>query len=77
MHTEEILKKTKSGDVLSHEELVYLLNLVPDSAETYMVMAEATRLSKELSGERPKSMRSLLSTWHLVLVTVSSALLLT
>jgi biotin synthase len=49
MHTEEILKKTRSNDVLSQEELVYLLGLSPDSMETYMVMAEATRLSKELS----------------------------
>jgi biotin synthase len=49
MRTEEILKKTSSDDVLSKEELVYLLNLTPDSAENYMVMAEARRLSKELS----------------------------
>ena len=49
MRTEEILKKTPSGEALSKEELVYLLKLTPDSAETYMVMAEATRLSKELS----------------------------
>jgi len=49
MHTAEILKKTQSGDVLSKEELVFLLGLPPDSAETYMVMAEANRLSRELS----------------------------
>ena len=36
--------------MLSRKELVYLLSLAPDSAETYMVMAEASRLSKELSG---------------------------
>jgi biotin synthase len=50
MQTEEILKKTQSGNVPSKEELIHLLSLVPDSAEAYMVMAEATRLSKELSG---------------------------
>ena len=49
MHTEELIKKSRLGDVLSKKELVYLLGLAPDSAETYMVMAEATRLSKELS----------------------------
>jgi biotin synthase len=49
MRTEELIKKSRLGDVLSKEELVYLLDLAPDSAETYMVMAEATRLSKELS----------------------------
>lgn len=36
--------------MLSKNELVYLLGLAPDSAETYMVMAESNRLSKELSG---------------------------
>ena len=50
MHIEELIKKSRSGDVLSREELVYLLSLAPDFAETYMVMAEAVRLSKELSG---------------------------
>lgn len=50
MHINELIKKLQEGDVLSQEELAYLLGLAPDSAETYMVMAEATRLSKELSG---------------------------
>ena len=50
MHTEELIRKSRSGDLLSGEELVYLLGLAPDSVENYMVMAEATRLSKELSG---------------------------
>jgi len=49
MHIEELKNKSRSGDVLSREELVYLLRLAPDSAETYSVMAEAVRLSKELS----------------------------
>ena len=49
MHIEELIKKSRVGDMLSREELVYLLGLAPDSVETYMVMAEATRLSKELS----------------------------
>jgi len=50
MHIGELIRKSQAGEVLSREELVYLLGLAPDSAETYMVMAEATRLSKELSG---------------------------
>lgn len=50
MNSGELIKKSRSGDVLSKDELVYLLGLAPDSAETYMVMAESTRLSKELSG---------------------------
>lgn len=50
MRTGELLKKTQAGEVLTFQELVFLLGLEPDSPETYMVMAEATRLSKELSG---------------------------
>ncbi|MBU1053108.1 MAG: radical SAM protein [Proteobacteria bacterium] len=50
MHIDELIKKTQSGEVLSREELVYLLSLSPDSSETYMAMAEANRVSKELSG---------------------------
>ena len=50
MDIHEILKKTKSGEILSHSELVYLLDLAPDSLESYIVMAEAARISKELSG---------------------------
>ena len=49
MNSGELIKKTRSGDMLSKNELVYLLGLAPDSAEMYMVMAESTRLSKELS----------------------------
>lgn len=49
MRVEELLRKSRSGEALSREELVYLLGLAPDAVETYMVMAEATRLSKELS----------------------------
>ena len=50
MRVEELLNKSRSGDVLSREELVYLLGQIPDSIESYMIMAEAARLSKELSG---------------------------
>ncbi len=49
MKTEEIIRKPRSGDVLSKDELVYLLGLTPGSVESYMVMAEAARFSKELS----------------------------
>ena len=52
MFVDELLKKSQAGDVLSREELVYLLALKSDSAETYAVMAEAARLSKELSAGR-------------------------
>ncbi len=50
MNIGELIKKSRAGDVLSKNEIVYLLALAPDSAETYMIMAESNRLSKELSG---------------------------
>lgn len=52
MLIEELIKKSRSGDILSRAELVYLLSLAPDSAETYMIMAEAVRVSKELSDNK-------------------------
>jgi len=52
LHINELIKKSRLGDVLSKKELVYLLSLEPDSVETYMVMAEATGLSKELSDSK-------------------------
>ncbi len=50
MNINDIIKKSHSGDILSHNELVHLLDLPPDSIESLMVMAEASRVSKELSG---------------------------
>jgi biotin synthase len=50
MHIGELIQKSQAGEVFSREELVYLLSRESDSAETYMVMAEASRISKELSG---------------------------
>ncbi|MCX5839846.1 MAG: radical SAM protein [Deltaproteobacteria bacterium] len=50
MHIDEILKKCQEGDVLSRQELIHLLSLRPDCPETYRVLAEANRLSHEVSG---------------------------
>lgn len=52
MNTSDLIKKTRAGDVLIRNELVYLLGLPVDSEETYRVMAEAVRVSKEVSGGR-------------------------
>ncbi len=49
MNIDYILSKSRDQEVLSHKELVYLLDLPPDSIETYMVMAESNRVSKEVS----------------------------
>lgn len=50
MNLDDIFKKLNDREVLSPKELVYLLALPPGSAGAYRVMAEANRLSKELSG---------------------------
>jgi biotin synthase len=49
MKIHDMIRKSQDGEILSHSELVYLLGLSPDSSESYLVMAEANRISKELS----------------------------
>jgi len=50
MHFDDLIQKSGNGEVLSREELVYLLSYPPDSPETFRIMAEAGRISRELSG---------------------------
>jgi biotin synthase len=50
MNVNDIIKKSQAGDILSHDELVYILSFSPDSIENYTIMAEAYRISKELTG---------------------------
>lgn len=52
MITSEILKKSQEEGQLAHEDLIHLLELAPDSAEAFLVMAEANRMSKELSDSK-------------------------
>lgn len=49
MNVDDILKKSEEGCHLSRQELVYLLSLATDGGETYKVMAQANRISKEVS----------------------------
>jgi biotin synthase len=50
MDLNDIFLKVKSREPLSKTDLVLLLSLPPLSAESYRIMAEANRLSRELSG---------------------------
>jgi len=52
MNTVDLVQKSRGGEMLSRNELVYLLNLPVDGEDTYRVMAEAARVSKEVSGGR-------------------------
>jgi biotin synthase len=50
MNVHDLVRKSREGEVLSFEELVFLLSLPPYSSESSMVMAEASALSRHLSG---------------------------
>ncbi len=49
VNTDDLIKKSRNGEQRSKKELIYLLSLPPDSVDSYLVMAEANRISKELS----------------------------
>ena len=49
MNIHDLIRKTQDGEHLFHEELVYLLSMAPDCSESYLVMAESNRISKELT----------------------------
>jgi len=49
---DELIRKTQNSEVLRDDDLSFLLGLPPDSAESYAVMAEAVRISKELNNGR-------------------------
>jgi biotin synthase len=48
-NSHDLIQKSQAGEVLGQEELLFLLNLPADSAESALVMAEAARISKELN----------------------------
>lgn len=52
MNIHDLIRKTQDGEHLSHEELVHLLSMAPDCSESYLVMAESNRISKELTGKK-------------------------
>lgn len=52
MDINDLMKKTHDGAILSKSELIFMLDFPPDSLESYRIMAEANRLSKDLTGNR-------------------------
>jgi biotin synthase len=52
MEMADLVKKSRGGEALSRAEVVWLLGRRPDSAEAYLAMAEANRVSRLLAGER-------------------------
>ncbi len=52
MNIHDLLRKTQNGEHLSRDELVHLLSMAPDCSDSYLVMAEANRISKELTDNK-------------------------
>jgi len=52
MRIDDMINKSRVGESISKRELIQLLRHPPDSDESYRVMAEASRLSKELTGNQ-------------------------
>lgn len=52
MQLPDVIKKARDGAVFSHAELVQMLSYRPDCTESYQIMAEANRISKELTGNQ-------------------------
>jgi biotin synthase len=52
MKIQDIIKKSRDGERFSKEDLVQMLNYPPGSADSYLLMAEANRISKELANDR-------------------------
>ncbi len=49
---EDIISQSRNGESFSKEQLVWMLSLPSDSPEVYRIMAEAKRISGELTGDR-------------------------
>jgi len=52
MNIDDLIKQSKDGVTATKEQLLWMLSLPPDSPETYRIMAEARRVSGELTGDR-------------------------
>ncbi|MBN1102152.1 MAG: radical SAM protein [Deltaproteobacteria bacterium] len=52
MEIHGLIRKTQDGGHLCRDELVHLLSMAPDCSGSYLVMAEANRISKGLTGNR-------------------------
>ncbi len=52
MKVDDFIIKSQDGGSFAKEDLLEMLGYPPDSATTYRIMAEANRISKELTGNR-------------------------
>jgi biotin synthase len=49
---EDIIKKSQNGEPFSKDELVQMLSYPPESTDSYLLMAEASRISRELTANQ-------------------------
>ncbi len=52
MNIEDLLKKSQDAVAFTKEELMWMLSCPADSPETFRIMAESNRISKELTGNK-------------------------
>ncbi|AJY71377.1 radical SAM protein [Geobacter sulfurreducens] len=52
MNLLDVIKKSRTAEQFSREEVLAMLAFPPDSLESYVIMAEASRISREVSGNR-------------------------
>ena len=52
MEVDDFIKKSRNAEPFSEKELVKMLSFSPDSPESYLLMAEANRISKELTDNK-------------------------
>ncbi len=52
MNLHDILKKSQNAEMVSREEIISMLALPPNSIDTFIIMAQASRISREVSNTR-------------------------
>ena len=52
MNLHDILKKSQNAEIFSREEIISMLTLPPNSIDTFIIMAQASRISREVSNTR-------------------------
>ncbi|MBW1710246.1 MAG: radical SAM protein [Deltaproteobacteria bacterium] len=52
MNISEIIMRSRNGEPCTREQIIWMLSLPPSSPESYQIMAEARRISQELTPDR-------------------------
>lgn len=52
MNIDDLIRKSMDSGAFSKEELIQMLEFAPNAPETYRILAEANRISRDLTGNR-------------------------